>query len=144
MVDGAIYRTKMCSTLGHWSLQVMTMTKLESRGTQLIPWRTWRERISSSFVIFAFLALGTCLAFFTTFNYPISRTGSTCLLKTWGFWVPDGHGGHQGYVVANCLLPDGKLIQLSQPSSWTPPDVDSEISIEIVNYRLSGPAYFVK
>ncbi len=95
-------------------------------------------------MIVVLVALGAFLAFFSTFNTAISRQQSTCRLKNWGVWVPDAQSGDQAYIVVNCQLISSKIIQLPQPSGWTPPNVDSEINIEIVNYRLSGTAYYVK
>jgi hypothetical protein len=91
------------------------------------------------------VAFFACLTFWNTFDYPISRRDETCHLKSWGYWQPsNSSGGNPAFIAVKCMLPDGKLISLSQPLGWTPPDVGSEIKIEIVNSRLSGPYYHVK
>ena len=120
------------------------MADLKPKPLPFIPWETWQDKLGSSVFALAFAALFGRLAFWSTFDYSISRQDTTCRLNRWGYWQPEGFGGDTARIAANCVLPDGKEITLSQPLGWTPPDIGTEINIEIVNYRLSGTAYFVK
>ena len=121
------------------------MTDPKSKPVQLVPWDSWQDKLSTSLMIGLLLLIAAFLAFYTTFDYPVSHQASTCRLKNWGFWLSGGKVGSQSArIVAKCLLTDGKQIDLSQPLDWTPPDFGTEIKIEIVNNKLSGPYYYAK
>ncbi len=120
------------------------MTNPGSRPVPLVPWDTWQDKLSTSLLIGLLLLIPAILAFSPTFDIPISRQASTCRLKSWAYWQPEGNGGDNARIAVKCALPGGKVINLSQPVGWQPPDVDSEIKIKIVNYRLSGPYYYAK
>ena len=121
------------------------MTNPGSRPVQFLAWDTWQDKLGVSLSILALLAILGCLAFYTTFDYQVSRQASACILKSWGYWQPDGKGGSQSARIAvKCLLPKGIEIDLSQPLDWTPPDLGSEIKIEIIINKLSGPYYYAK
>ena len=121
------------------------MADLEPKPLPFISWETWQDKLGLSVLVLALAALFAGLTFWPTFDYSISRQDATCRLNRWGYWQPDGKGGSQSARIAvNCVLPEGKLINLSEPLSWTPPEIGGEIKIEIVNYRLSGITYFPK
>jgi len=120
------------------------MTNPNSKPVPLVPWDSWQDKLSTGLMIGLLLLIPAFFIFSPIFDYPVSRQASTCRLKSWAYWQPEGNGGDNARLAVKCALPDGKVIDLSQPVDWQPPDVDSEINIEIVSYRFWGSTFYVK
>ncbi|MDE2383908.1 MAG: hypothetical protein KGO53_04755 [Alphaproteobacteria bacterium] len=119
------------------------MDKSRPKPLPLIPWDTWQEKLGISVLALALAGVFIGVTFWTSFDTPLSRREATCRLQSWGYWQPSTKGD-TARMVARCTLPDNTLISLSQPIGWTPPEIGADINIVIIDYRLSGRAYFAK
>jgi len=109
----------------------------------ILVWDRWSDKLSIGLLIVVMITFFGCLVFWSTFNIPVAREETSCRLVSWGYWQPDSKVTPAS-MVAKCTLPDGKLIYLTEAIGWPPPDIGSEIKVEIVHYRLTGAAYYAK
>ena len=75
------------------------------------------------------------------YNHVVSHEESSCRFKS---WIISFSKFNAGEIVASCTLPNGEIVGFRQFPGWTPPEIGSDLTIEIVTNRFIGRTYYLK